>query len=196
MNSAFLPLCYSLNLSMFSHVKAMMEESTECEPVPMDSEDELFIMYTSGTTGKPTGVVHTQAGYLLNAAITHKVRTCLYKHVCMSILFHIHVYGLLYSMCLTTKKEIFLLVWLSWVGSWDIPMLYMGPSAMELLLSCLRALQPSLMRVKETIITLHRLSNLSFFHLLCRSLLGDGGTVEGEPVLYNTCCHPQAHEIR
>ena len=60
-----------------------MEESTECEPVPMDSEDELFIMYTSGTTGKPIGVIHTQAGYLLNAAITHKVHVCLalYMHV-------------------------------------------------------------------------------------------------------------------
>ena len=50
-----------------------MAESAECEPVPMDSEDELFIMYTSGTTGPPTGVVHTQAGYLLYAALTHKV---------------------------------------------------------------------------------------------------------------------------
>ena len=50
-----------------------MEESPECEPVSMDSEDDLFIMYTSGTTGDPTGVVHTQAGYLLTAALTHKV---------------------------------------------------------------------------------------------------------------------------
>ena len=56
-----------------SFLKAMMAESAECEPVPMDSEDELFIMYTSGTTGSPTGVVHTQAGYLLYAALTHKV---------------------------------------------------------------------------------------------------------------------------
>ena len=70
-------LCY-INYSvsmlfMFSHVKAMMEESAECEPVPIDSEDELFVVYTSGTSGKPTGVTHTQAGYLLNAAFTHKV---------------------------------------------------------------------------------------------------------------------------
>ena len=44
-------------------------ESCPCEP--MDSEDLLFLLYTSGTTGKPKGVRHTTAGYLLGVATTH-----------------------------------------------------------------------------------------------------------------------------
>ncbi len=44
-----------------------------CEPEPMDAEDPLFILYTSGSTGKPKGVLHTTVGYLLQAAMTHKL---------------------------------------------------------------------------------------------------------------------------
>ncbi|MBJ7604053.1 MAG: acetate--CoA ligase [Candidatus Dormibacteraeota bacterium] len=44
-------------------------ESCPCEP--MDSEDVLFLMYTSGTTAKPKGIVHTTAGYLVGTATTH-----------------------------------------------------------------------------------------------------------------------------
>ncbi|CAI8031750.1 Acetyl-coenzyme A synthetase 2 [Geodia barretti] len=51
---------------------AMKAAPTYCEPVAMESEDPLFIMYTSGTTDEPTGILHTQAGYLLCAAMTHK----------------------------------------------------------------------------------------------------------------------------
>ncbi|XP_060684983.1 acetyl-coenzyme A synthetase 2-like, mitochondrial [Hemiscyllium ocellatum] len=50
----------------------MMKEEPACEPVAMESEDMLFLLYTSGSTGKPKGVVHTQAGFLLYAALTHR----------------------------------------------------------------------------------------------------------------------------
>ena len=43
-----------------------------CEPEPMEAEDPSFILYTSGSTGKPKGVQHGTAGYLLQAAMTHK----------------------------------------------------------------------------------------------------------------------------
>ena len=44
-------------------------ESCPCEP--MDSEDLLFLMYTSGTTAKPKGIIHTTAGYLVGTSSTH-----------------------------------------------------------------------------------------------------------------------------
>jgi acetyl-CoA synthetase len=44
-------------------------ESCPCEP--MDSEDPLYLLYTSGTTAKPKGIVHTTAGYLVGVATTH-----------------------------------------------------------------------------------------------------------------------------
>lgn len=46
--------------------------SSWCEPEKMDAEDPLFILYTSGSTGKPKGLLHTNAGYLLYAAVTFK----------------------------------------------------------------------------------------------------------------------------
>lgn len=52
--------------------EATSDQSSDCEPEPMDAEDPLFILYTSGSTGKPKGVLHTTGGYAVWTSMTHQ----------------------------------------------------------------------------------------------------------------------------
>ncbi len=64
------PVAWNASRDVWYH-EAVANEPAVCAPEIMGAEDPLFLLYTSGSTAKPKGVLHTTAGYLLFASLTH-----------------------------------------------------------------------------------------------------------------------------
>jgi acetyl-CoA synthetase len=65
------PMTVGRDLTWNELVEGQPANPESCPPEPMDSEDLLYLLYTSGTTAKPKGIAHTTAGYLVGVASTH-----------------------------------------------------------------------------------------------------------------------------
>jgi acetyl-CoA synthetase len=121
-------------------------QSPICPPEPMASEDPLFVLYTSGSTGKPKGMVHSQAGYLLMAALTFYYVFDFHegdRFACMADVGWItgHTYGVYGPLCVGATTVIFEgtptypradRYW-SLVDRHQITQLYVAPTALRVL---------------------------------------------------------------
>lgn len=118
-----------------------------CKPAAMDSEDVLFLLYTSGSTGKPKGLVHTQAGYLLYAALTHRVKVAPKASLHISEGPWFLMCPLVPSMSSATRMGTCLAAWQTSAGSLDTVTLSTDPWLTGEPLCSLKALPFTLIQV-------------------------------------------------
>ena len=70
--NADVPMREGRDITWAELVDGQSSDAESCPPESMDSEDLLYLLYTSGTTAKPKGIAHTTAGYLVGVASTHR----------------------------------------------------------------------------------------------------------------------------